>query len=249
MAKEETIELTIDELELALAAEADVERLQVFQDELLDKSWDELEVEEFAGYLLFPEKLWKRAKNGKFVAEKVMVRVPRGHEMRKARAEAHRIAKKDGIDPKVDVQQFDNLENYCILQQAIRSPTAPYEPLRTSVEELEKNYDEGSIELLLAKMGAYKRKLNPRLGSVSRAQFIALVASIAERRSIAPLLVTDGAVQNSFIISMASLLQSLMTQPSSSPSSETSTLEPSPSESSTRSSEGEGSSTPQPPES
>jgi hypothetical protein len=221
--KKEWTEITESELAQALSEEADVERLQVLQDELEGKSWTDLEVKEHAGYLLFADKIWRRNKAGKFEARTVMIRVPRSHEMRKARAEAHRIAKLDGIDPKVDPVQFDNLENYCIMQVAIRNDTAPFEPLYTSVADLEKNVDEGSLELIWAKLGAYKRKLNPRPGKLSRAHFIAMIASIAERREIDPLVVTDGATQSAFIVTTASLLHSLMMTPSTSQSFETST--------------------------
>lgn len=215
----------------ALSVTNDEARRDVFLGELARKTWDELEAVEHGDYMLFPEKLWKRRKDGKFHVTPVMVRVPRKDEMRLARALAHRIAKEDGIDPKIDAVQFDDLENVCVMAYAVRSPTFPYEFLFAASKDdpdprmLERKFDEGSLVQLWSKLATYKEMLNPRPGSVTREEYLALVAAIAERRDIRPLRVIDGSAQSSFIITTACLLHGLMMRLSSSPSFETSTPE------------------------
>jgi hypothetical protein len=223
----------------ALTDEPDAARLDVWQDQILKRTWEELEAIEQNDSIYFPEKLWRRKANGKFEAEKVTVRVPRLPEMRAARAEAKKIAAEDGIDPKLDPIEFENLEDVCILARAVRNSTAPFEQLHPDPRVFEKKYDEASLTQLKVKMGAYKELLDPRPAKITREQFIATIAAVAERRDISPLRVIAGSAANSCIVTMASLLHSLMTRQPSSPSSESSTPEHSATENST-SSEAEG---------
>lgn len=244
MAKE--IELDLAELEEllggALSDEPDAARLEVFRDQVLAKSWEQLEAVERGDHLLFPEKLWKRKKSGKFEVTEVMIQVPRLGDMRKARALAQRIAAEDGIDPKRDPTEFDNLESSCILAYAVRERSHPYSFLFAAdkdtpdVRMLERSFDEGSLSHLFARLAPYKAMLNPQVAKLTRDDFIAIIAAIAERRDIGPLHATDGPTQSACIVTMASLLMSLMTRRPSSPSPETSTRESSDSESSTSSS-------------
>jgi hypothetical protein len=60
---------------------------------ILTKDWSELQAQEYADYLLFPEELLQRQKDGTFKRHPVMLRVPREHEMRQARIEARAWAK------------------------------------------------------------------------------------------------------------------------------------------------------------
>jgi hypothetical protein len=245
MAKEELLDPEEFEALMgdALSIEQDTARAEAFRDQMLKKSWAELEVVERGERLLFPEKLWKRVKDGRFQVTPIMVQVPRLDEMRTARAMAHRIAAADGIDPKRDPIEFENIENVCIMSWAVRDATSPYSFMFAASKDLpdprmlEKKFDEGSLAHLWARLKPYKDLLNPQLSKLTRADFMAVIAAVAERRDIAPLHAIDGPAQNSCIVTMACLLHSLMTRLSLSLSSETSMLEPSGSESSTSSSE------------
>ena len=85
-------------------------------DQLIGKDWEGIEeLEEHAGYLLFPSKIYKRNKKGGFDETPIMIRVPRQHELRKARVEARARANEEGLDPKLDADQIDDLENICLL--------------------------------------------------------------------------------------------------------------------------------------
>lgn len=199
--------------------------------EMAAKKWDELEAAEFGGRLLFPDVLHRRLANGKFEAERVSFRVPRQKELRAARSEARSIAAADGIDEEKDRGLFEDLGDTCILWHAIRNSTPPYEPLEIDPQALEARYDRDVLKLAWAKLEGYRRIIDPRPAAISREQVLAVVGSIAKRRDISPLHVFDGPAQSACIVFMASLLVKFMTPPSSPPSSESSTPEPSPSES------------------
>lgn len=245
-------EMVLDEEEFArlmgdaFGEEPDAARVEIFYDQLAKKSWGELEAVERGDHLLFPEKLWKRNKAGKFEVTPIMVQVPRMGDMRKARALAHVIAREDGIDPKFDSHLFDDLENVCIMAYAVRDATSPYSFMFARDKDtpdprmLERKFDEGSLSHLWSRLAPYKQLLNPQLTRVTRDEFMAVIAAIAERRDIAPLLAIDGLARDSCIVTMACLLQSLMTRQSSSQSSESSTPEPSASPTPTPSSAASG---------
>jgi len=208
----------------ALTGEPDPQRAAVFAEEILAKKWSELEeLVEHAEYVLFPEKLYKRKKTGEFEAIKVMVRVPRKHEMRKARVLARRIAAEDDIDEKLDRDLFDDLETICIMSLCVRNVKAPYEPLHPDPRDFDKLYDTVSTVHLWGKLDRYRELLNPRATKLGVNEVVALIGAIAERRDIRPLHAIDGHEQASFIVSMACLLKRWMMELSSSPSSETST--------------------------
>lgn len=243
MATEETDTEGVSEEELLAAldqaAEARPDLGEHFENVsryLASRKWGELEVIEHAGYLLFPDEIQRRVRGGKFEAKPVMVRVPRGHEMRKARATARELFKKDEhLDPIADRDLFDKFENLVILSIAIRNTSDPYEPLVGSVKELEHDYDLMSLKQVWEKLDAYNAMLNPQPELFTRPQFIALVAAIAEGRSIVPLDAISLDARGSFVITMAVLLHSFLASKSSSVSSGTSTPAASPTQSSSSS--------------
>jgi hypothetical protein len=219
-----------------LVEQAATDYAELIVSELSAKRWEELEALEFpenGGTLYFSETLQRRRANGKFEEIKIKLRVPLLPEIRAARKEAHELAKQDGIDPKRDVDLFNDLDNACILWRAIRSDTAPFEPWAMDVRDLEKRLDKPCLMMAWGKLEGYRRVIDPRPIGLNRAQLLGLVAAIAEGRNISPLLVIDSPAQAAFVIFMASLLRSFLTSKSLWPLSGTSTPEPSPSESST----------------
>ncbi len=195
--------------------------------ELSAKKWEELEAFEHLDQLHFPDVLHVRKQSGKFEQLKVCFRVPRSKDLRTARAEAKRIAAEDGIDQEKDKGQFDDLENACILWRALRSTSAPYEPLFIDVEELETKIDRDVQKLAWQKLEGYRRVIDLRPAAITRKQCLMVVAMAAKKRDISPLLVFDGPAQTACIVFMASLLQRFLTGQPSSQSSESSTPEPS----------------------
>lgn len=194
---------------------------------LVGLDWAQLEVVEHAGYLLFPDKLYKADKNGKMTPEDVMIRVPRFHELRQARVKAREIADEEGIDETKDAHLFENLENMCIMAIAIRSPTEPYEPFISDVQggarTLEKKYDVASLMQIWGKIDKLHQLIDPAPEAITRPEMMALLSAIAEARNVLPLLVYGQGAQSFFIVTMADLLLSYLERKSSSESSEHST--------------------------
>lgn len=194
-------------------------------EQLLGKSWGELETLEHAGYLLFPETLYRRTKDGSFEEIKVALRVPREYERRAARVEARRMATAEGLDPKLDADMIDELETLCLLWRAIRMPTHPHDPLVMSVEELDKTYDRACLIQAYGKLDALHQVIDPSPASISEAEMFALLAAVAKERNLLPLAVYAPDARDSFTITTAVLLQSLLESKSSSEQSGPSTPE------------------------
>lgn len=176
-------------------------------DQLLGTNWEGIEeLEEHAGYLLFPEKIYKRNKKGLWDETSVMIRVPRQHELRKARLMARGKAKEEGLDAELDRDQIDEYENICILWHALRMPTPPHDPLVLDPSELEKKYDKKVLSQMFAKMDAYSQVLDPQPNTISKEELFALIALLAKEKSILPLHVYGSEVQNTCVVSMAEML-------------------------------------------
>ena len=173
---------------------------------LLGKDWTDLEVLEEAGYLLFPEKIYKRKKDGSFESKDILLRVPREHELRKARVMARQIAQEDGLDLDRDEDLISNIEDTCILTFAIRENIKGFPPLWPEPKQLEKTYDKASLIHLWAKLDNLTKVVNPAPETISENEILVVVSKIASERSIAPLLVYGSEAQNSCIVTMADLL-------------------------------------------
>ena len=194
-------------------------------EQLLGKSWGELEVLEHYGYLLFPDSIYKRKKDGTFDEIKVCLRVPRQHELRKARVEARKIALEDGLDLERDKDLFNDLETVCTLSIVIRNRTAPHEPMIPDPRELERDYDRASLMQLWAKVDSLNQVIDPAPHNISEEEMFALIAAIAKDRSISPLAVYAAGSLDTFVIFMASLLVNFLVSKSSSEQSDSSTQE------------------------
>lgn len=194
-------------------------------EQLIGKPWGELEVLEHAGYLLFPDSIYKRGVNGKFDEVKVMLRLPRQHELRKARVQAREIARRDGLDLDRDRDLVGDIETMCILSMAVRNNTAPYEPMVPDPETLEKGYDRPALMQLWAKLDELHRVVDPAPHTISEEEMFALIAAVAKERSIAPLAVYAADLQANFVITMACMLNPLLESKLSSAPSDSSTPE------------------------
>lgn len=170
---------------------------------ILDKKWEDFEAEEYAEYLLFPDELLKRRKDGTFERTPVMLRVPREHETRKARLDARQWASDEGLDPALDPDCFDNMDTMCTLSIAIRNTTAPYEAFEPDPKRLERIYDRPCLDAIWAKLGAYRSVLDPRPNSLNADETLAVIGVIAKTRNIAPLAALGGESQNNLIVGMA----------------------------------------------
>ena len=184
--------------------------------QLLSKDWSELQVLEHYGYILFPEKLYRRKPNGSFEEKEIYLRVPREPELRAARVSSRKIAESEGLDLDRDRDLVETLECICILSVAIRNNTKPYEPWEPDPKILEKTWDRGSLTQLWAKLNEYMRVIDPRPETISKEEMIVLMANIAKEGNIYPLHVYGQVAQNSFIITMANLSLSYLESKSSS---------------------------------
>lgn len=207
----------------------DLERYQhhVLQ-QLVTKTWDQVEVaeQEVAGFLVFAEKIYQRKRDGSWGETPCMLHPLRNHEKRQARKEARRIAELEKIDPTKDADLFDELDTICIMHLAVRNTTEPYEPLCGSPEEFERRFDRDVIRHMFGVLDAYTKLLDPQPEVLDQHQLLALIAAISEGRSIRPLHAFGGAAQASCIITMASLLNDLLTGKSLPESYEVLTPEP-----------------------
>ncbi len=177
------------------------------------KPWAEIEVQEqeSAKFLVFPEKIYQRKRDGTWGETPCMLHPLRNHEKRAARKDARRIAEAEGIDPAKDADLFDELDTVCIMHLATRNTTAPFEPLCGSAEEYERRFDRDVIKHMFGVLDDYSKLLDPQLDQLDQNQTLALIAAIAEGRSIRPLRAYGGAAQVSFIVTMADLLNGLRT--------------------------------------
>lgn len=188
----------------------DDDRRQVWE-QIRAKRWSELGVIESFGRLLFPSFIWKRdVRTGEFVGDKIMIRVPRGDDLRKARVEARKIATDEKLDLDRDKDQVDDLETLCILWAAIRSPTEPFEPLMMDARDLEKRYDRPALEHVNFIVSQMRRVIDPHVSGMDAEELAALTAAIVERGNIVPLAAFDGATQSTFIVTLARLHQSFL---------------------------------------
>lgn len=194
-------------------------------EQLIGKSWGELEVLEHYGYLLFPESIYKRKKDGSFEEKKICLRVPRQHELRKARVDARQIALEDGLDLDRDKDLFGDIETACILSMVIRNSTTPYEQIEPDPRQLEKTYDRESLMQIWTKLDALHNIIDPAAHTITQEEMFALIAAIAKERNIGPLAVYAADLQATFIVTMACMLVPFLVSKSSSEPLDSSTQE------------------------
>ena len=193
-------------------------------DQLLRANWSELKVIESAGSLLFPDKIYRRRADGSFEGTDIKIRVPREADVRKSRIMAREIALDEKMDLDRDRALVENLETTCRLSLCIlmghpgkdpRDGSEFYEPFELDPRTLEKVYDRASLTQLWAKIDTLANIVDPRSNTIAPEEMLALMGHIAEVRHIGPLHAFGAVAQNSFIVSMASLLLTLLASKSS----------------------------------
>lgn len=191
-------------------------------EQLLGKSWGDLEVLEHDGRLLFPEKIYKRNARGKFDGQDVLLRVPREPDLRWARVEARRMAldHEPPLDLDRDRDLVDNLESMCLLSRCMRDPKDPKVEFDPFPSHLESSWDKESLLQLYEKLDRLTQVIDPRPEEITEEQMIALAAAIVKERHILPLAVFGPAAQNTCIVYMAERLLISLASKSSSDSSE-----------------------------
>lgn len=195
--------------------------------QLASKTWAEIEVIEAqigdTGRLLFPDVLHRRGADGKWVPVPVRFMVLRPGEQRAARVQAREIATEEGIDSEKDADQFENLDTVCLLWRAVREPTAPYEPVAMDPRDLERRFDKATLEQAWALYSHWAEQVDPRPEDIDQGEMMAVIAAVAERRDVRPLLALGGRSQTTCIVTMASLLAPYLRSSSSPGQSEPST--------------------------
>ena len=197
-------------------------------DQLLGKDWGELELHEFNGRLHFPGEIHRIKKDGSFEKVKVLLVVPRQHELRKARVQARQLAVEEGLDLDRDKDMFDDLEMVCLLSISIRNykpmDSGFCEPFELDPKHLEEKFDRGSLEEVWSKLNRLSLRLDPRPETMTKDETLAMLCAIAKARDISPLLAFGPGAQDSYIVTMGDLLLSYLDQKSSSEPSVPSTL-------------------------
>lgn len=177
---------------------------------IMAKDWSSLEAIEANGELLFKETIARKRSDGTWEHIPVLLKVLRENERRKCRVVARSWAEEENIDPTIDESYFENMDAIVQLSKALIDPNdpnfGPYEPF---YKELEKRFDHPVLTAMWAKMDAYSKVIDPRPQDLEESEFIAMVASIAESRSIVPLVAFGGALQDKFVITMAERLAKL----------------------------------------
>lgn len=171
--------------------------------ELGDRTWDELEIVEHGdGTLLFSDKLRKRNAKGGVDEIPVRVCVVRSIKIAEARAETRAWCKELKIDPALDRDIFDNLEQLTITARAIRTHGAPYAQFATK-EELATDYDEASIWDIKGRIEAIREMMDPRESELEYEQIWSKIAAVAKAGNLLPLTGIAGREQLSLVVFMA----------------------------------------------
>lgn len=191
------------------------------RDWLKGKTIEDLNVIEFGGRLLFPDKILKARKGGGFDEVPVMVRVPRMPETAKARAECVELCRKLKLDREKDADQFEELDLLCQLSYALRAKDEPH-PQFMPVEELigrldpktgeSTGFDVASLHDVWGRSDVYRKLIDPRIVNPSVEDVLTAADAMARTRNISPLPAIAGADVDSFVITMAVLLTNFRTE-------------------------------------
>lgn len=189
-------------------------------------TWEELElVRHESGRLLFADKLRRRNERGEVEEKPVRVWVPVPADEVEARSDARVwFRSKPALDADRDKGLFDEMEQVCLLARAIRTHAAPHAQFTTYTELA--GYDEGCLKDIQERINAYKSLIDPREPVTSDEAFWRMLAAVAKRGNILPLLDIVGHEQPSCIVRMAREALKSPTAPAWSRSAESSTPAP-----------------------
>lgn len=168
------------------------------------KTWEELGAVEHEQRLLFPDAIRRVRADGATEEVAILVRPLRKHERRSARLYARAWAKKEGVDPQVDPQLFDDMDTMSILAMAIREPKPPYEQ-HQQPEWLEQHYDAASLAQVWDRYQVWEDATDPRVEAASQEDLWRTILEIGRSRSVLPLTGFAPHLQRNCILSMADL--------------------------------------------
>ena len=172
--------------------------------ELGDRTWEELEIVEHEnGALLFSDKLRKRNAKGGLDEIPVRVCVVRSLSIVEARVETRRWAALLKLDPALDRDIFDQMEQLTIIARAIRTHKAPHAQFATK-EELATEYDEASIWDIKGRIEAIRQMMDPRDSELDADRIWGKVVAVVKAGHLLPLTDIAGREQLSFVIFTAS---------------------------------------------
>jgi len=172
--------------------------------ELGNRTWAELEIIEHGdGTLLFADKLRKRNAKGGIDEIPVRVCVVRSLKIIEARVETREWAKQLKLDPSLDRDMFDHLEQLTIVARAIRTVAPPYAQYTTK-EELATDYDEASVWDIKGRIEAIRQMIDPRDSELTTDQIWSKVVAVARAGHLLPLTDIAGHEQLSFVVFTAS---------------------------------------------
>jgi len=178
--------------------------------QLMAAGWSGLAALEHAEYLLFPSELFKRRRDGTFDRLPIMLRVPRVHEVRKARVLARAMAAEDGLDLDRDSDLVSDLETICLLSVAVRNITAPHEPMEPDPRRLEKTWDKASLVQAWTKLDSLYQVIDPAPASMTDEEMLVVLSKLVQERNLGPLAVYAPDARTSCIITMADRFLSLL---------------------------------------
>jgi len=171
--------------------------------ELGNRTWEELEVVTHNdGHLLFRDQIRRRSPSGSLESVDVRVRIPRKLQLIESRVTCRAWAKQLGLDEDRDKDQFDELEQLCILEHSIRCDSKPYAQFCTK-EELATQYDEASLLDLLGRIQALRTIIDPRQQEMTADEVWRITHKVAMRGHLGPLTDIAGHEQPSCIVFMA----------------------------------------------
>lgn len=169
-----------------------------------DRTWAELEIVEHGdGTLLFADSLRKRNAKGGLDEIPVRVCVVRSLKIIEARVETREWARQLKLDPALDRDMFDNLEQLAIVARAIRTFAPPHAQFE-SKETLATDYDEASIWDIKGRIEAIRQMMDPRDSELDADQIWSKVVAVARAGHLLPLTDIAGREQLSFVVFTAS---------------------------------------------
>ena len=165
------------------------------------ENWDAIGVVEGDGVLHLPCTLKRRDVKGGIVEEQIWLRPLTNAQRYRARVRAREWATELKLDPKLDADLCDQLENFEILSYAIRGPElVQHFP---SGVEIFKAYGPGSLDEVWGRYDAWCRMLHPSFGSWDAEQLWQVIARVRAHSDISPLAVMPGREQASCLLFMA----------------------------------------------
>jgi hypothetical protein len=183
---------------------------------LKGKKVEDLAIIEHGGRVLFKDAVKRIRSDGSFEEIEIRVRVLRDIEKMKARKEAREIFAKQKLDPKEDADLFEQLDTMAQLARAMRSKDAPhdqFQPLEYLLSDKPgEGFDSESLIDVWRHLEIYSKMVNPAVTVVTEDDVIRSARAVSEVQNLSPLVGIAGTELDSYVITMASLLVSSLTQ-------------------------------------